>query len=92
MGSMNTVRLSFEDQSFLDPVFMLHTRISLSQIVHMAVELYPKGPKTLEELAMKAVLMEDGFLDREICGQVLWEKSVLGPYALGKIQWGWIVN
>ena len=63
-----TVRLCFEDQSFLDPTFMLYLGIPFSQFVDMAVALYPKGPKTLE----------DGFLDKEVCGQVLWEKSVQG--------------
>jgi len=57
--------------------------ISYSDLVHMAVELYPKGPRTLEELAMKAVLKKDGLLDPNVYGNILWKKSEQGLYAVG---------
>jgi len=84
----DNIRFIFEDQVFLHPWFMVFSDSPFSIFVHMAVELYPKGPKTLEELAMKAVLKKDGFLDREVYGQVLWEKSVLGLYAPGLYHMG----
>jgi len=77
------VKQRFDDGSFQEIYFYTDIlEIPYSILVEMALELYPKGPRTLEELAMKAVLKKDGSLNPDVDGKVLWKKSVQGQYTV----------
>jgi len=55
-------------------------KLSFSAAVHLVAELHPKGPKTLEELAMRSVIMHGISLEK--MSKDLQKRSLVGLYHL----------
>ena len=72
--------LAYDDLEHLWGTLQEELDLSFSVTVHVLAALHPKGPKTLEELAMRAVIMHG--ISLEGMSRDLQNKSLTGLYHL----------